>query len=131
MEAGSNPEVRVEVRGLSLFTHHGVTDAEQEAGQRLVVDVSFTVSDAAISTDRLEDTIDYAAVCELVAQTATERSYRTLERLVAVIRERLVERFGATGVRVRAAKPDPPLPHAVDEVAVEAWDVEPGAGEDV
>ena len=32
-------------------------------------------------TDRLEDTIDYAAVADIVALVATERSYRTLERL--------------------------------------------------
>ena len=32
--------VQVELRGLSIYTHHGVTDAEQEIGQRLVIDVS-------------------------------------------------------------------------------------------
>ena len=28
----SDAYVRVEISGLSLFTHHGVTDAEQQAG---------------------------------------------------------------------------------------------------
>jgi 7,8-dihydroneopterin aldolase/epimerase/oxygenase len=54
-----------------------------------------------------------------VALAATERSYRTLERLAHVIGERLAERFGCEQVRVRAAKPEPPLPLAIDEVAVE------------
>ena len=35
----------------------------------------------AVLTDRLEDTVDYAEVCDIVALAATERSYRTLERL--------------------------------------------------
>ena len=76
--------VQVELRGLSIYTHHGVTDAEQEIGQRLVIDVSFDVPDCdAVLTDRLEDTIDYAEVADIVALAATERSYRTLERLAA------------------------------------------------
>jgi len=123
MEAGRNgPDstVEVELRGLSIYTHHGVTDAEQEVGQRLEIDVSFDVPDCdAVLTDRIEDTIDYAEVCDIVALAATERSYRTLERLANVIGERLAERFGCEHVRVRAAKPEPPLPLAIEEVAVE------------
>jgi dihydroneopterin aldolase len=112
--------VEVELRGLSIYTHHGVTDAEREIGQRLEFDLSFDVPDCdAVLTDRLEDTVDYAQVCDIVALAATERSYRTLERLCQVVGERLMERFGCQNVRVRAAKPEPPLPLAVDEVAVE------------
>ena len=112
--------MQVELRGLSIYTHHGVTDAEQEIGQRLVIDISFDVPDCdAVLTDRLEDTIDYSEVADIVALAATERSYRTLERLAAVIGERLMERYGCESVRVRAAKPEPPLPLAIQEVAVE------------
>jgi dihydroneopterin aldolase len=117
---GTDSSVEVEVRGLSIYTHHGVTDAEREIGQRLEIDVSFDVPDCdAVLTDRLEDTVDYSEVCDIVALGATERSYRTLERLCHVIGERLMERFACESVRVRAAKPEPPLPVAVEEVAVE------------
>ena len=79
---GIESSVEVELRGLSIYTHHGVTEAEQEIGQRLEFDVSFDVPDCdAVLTDRLEDTVDYAEVCDIVALAATERSYRTLERL--------------------------------------------------
>jgi dihydroneopterin aldolase len=117
---GTDSSVEVEVRGLSIYTHHGVTDAEREIGQRLEIDVSFDVPDCdAVLTDRLDDTVDYAEVCDIVALGATERSYRTLERLCHVIGERLMERFACESVRVRAAKPEPPLPVAVEGVAVE------------
>jgi dihydroneopterin aldolase len=123
MEAhGNGPEtsVEVELRGLSIYTHHGVSDAEREVGQRLEFDVSFDVPDCdAVLTDRLEDTVDYAEACDIVALAATERSYRTLERLGKVVGERLMERFGCDQVRVRASKPEPPLPLAMQEVAVE------------
>ena len=33
--------------------------------------------------------------------------------------DRLMERYGCESVRVRAAKPEPPLPLAIQEVAVE------------
>ncbi len=100
---GQESAVQVELRGLSIYTHHGVSDAEQEIGQRLVVDVSFDVPDCdAVLTDRLEDTIDYSEVADIVALAATERSYRTLERLGSVIGERLMERFGCSlGARPR------------------------------
>ena len=123
MEAHGNgieSSVEVELRGLSIYTHHGVSDAEQEIGQRLEFDISFDVPDCdAVLTDRLEDTVDYAEVCDIVALAATERSYRTLERLAQVVGERLIERYGCESVRVRAAKPEPPLPLAIQEVAVE------------
>ena len=123
MEAhGDQPEtsVQVELRGISIYTHHGVTEAEQEVGQRLEIDVSFEVPDCdAVLTDRLEDTVDYAEVCDIVVLAATERRYKTLERIAHVIAERLRERFGARAVQVRAAKPEPPLPVTIGEAAVE------------
>jgi 7,8-dihydroneopterin aldolase/epimerase/oxygenase len=85
-----------------------------------VIDVDFDVPDCdAVLTDRIEDTIDYAEVADIVALAATERSYRTLERLGGVIAERLIERFNCDSVRVRSAKPEPPIPLAIEEVAVE------------
>jgi 7,8-dihydroneopterin aldolase/epimerase/oxygenase len=133
---GTDSSVEVEIRGLSIYTHHGVTDAEREIGQRLEIDVAFDVPDCdAVLTDRLDDTVDYSEVCDIVALGATERSYRTLERLCHVIGERLMERFACESVRVRAAKPEPPLPLAVEEVAVEvvhersSSDEEEGEGE--
>ena len=117
---GIESSAEVELHGLSIYTHHGVSDAEQEIGQRLEFDISFDVPDCdAMFTDRIEDTVDYGQVTDIVALAATERSYRTLERLAQVVGERLMERYGCEAVRVRAAKPEPPLPLSIQEVAVE------------
>jgi ribonuclease P protein subunit RPR2 len=121
-DEGLEPVVRVEITGLSLYTHHGVDAAEREVGQRLVFDLSFDLSDCeATITDRVEDTVDYADVCQQVALAAQERSYATLERLCAAIADRMVDRYGADSVMVRATKPEPPIPLPVDEVSVEVW----------
>jgi 7,8-dihydroneopterin aldolase/epimerase/oxygenase len=116
------PAVTVQITGLSLYTRHGLTEAEREIGQRLLLDVSFEVSgcDATV-TDRVEDTVDYADACEQVALAAQERSYRTLERLCTAIAERLCDRYGADSVRVKATKPEPPIPLPVEAVSVEVW----------
>jgi len=116
------PAVTVQITGLSLYTRHGLTEAEREIGQRLLLDVAFEVSgcDATV-TDRVEDTVDYADACEQVALAAQERSYRTLERLCTAIAERLCDRYGADSVRVKATKPEPPIPLPVEAVSVEVW----------
>jgi dihydroneopterin aldolase len=118
----AEPVVTIEISGLSLYTHHGVGDAEREVGQRLVFDLSFEVGECdATVTDRVEDTIDYADVCEQVALAAQERSYRTLERLCSAIADRMIDRYDADTVTVRATKPEPPIPLPVEEVSVEVW----------
>jgi len=118
----ASPAVTIEISGLSLYTRHGVSEAERELGQRLVFDVSFELDECdATVTDRIDDTIDYGKVCEQVALAAQERSYKTLERLCAAVADRLMDRFGAESVRVKAAKPEPPIALPVDEVSVEVW----------
>jgi 7,8-dihydroneopterin aldolase/epimerase/oxygenase len=114
--------VTVEINGLSLYTHHGVTAAEREVGQRLILDIRLVLGDAdATITDRLEDTVDYARVCEVAALVATQRSDKTLERLCGAVADRLLRDFDAQEVSVKAAKPEPPIPLPVDDVSVEVW----------
>ena len=121
-DEGSDPLVTIEIVGLSLYTHHGVDEAERTVGQRLVFDLSFDLTDCdATVTDRLEDTIDYGEVCQQVALAAQERSYKTLERLCSAIADRMMDRYNADAVTVRATKPEPPIPLPVEEVTVEVW----------
>jgi dihydroneopterin aldolase len=118
----SGPEVAIEVSGLSLFTHVGVTAAEREVGQRLLLDLRLEVGECdATVTDRIEDTVDYGQVCDAVNLVAQQRSYKTLERLCAAIADRLLANYDANSVWVKAAKPEPPLALVVSEVSVELW----------
>jgi dihydroneopterin aldolase len=121
-DEGAEPEVTIEISGLSLFTHVGVTAAEREVGQRLLVDLRLDAGECdATVTDRIEDTVDYAEVCDTANLVAQQRSYKTLERLCAAIAERLLERYHVRAVWVKAAKPEPPLAFPVSEVSVEVW----------
>jgi 7,8-dihydroneopterin aldolase/epimerase/oxygenase len=114
--------VTIEITGLSLYTHHGVSDAEREVGQRLVIDVRLDLGESdATATDAIEDTVDYAEVCQLIALVAQQRSHRTLERLCSTIASRLLADYELESVWVKASKPEPPIPLGVDEVSVEVW----------
>lgn len=114
--------VTIEITGLSLYTHHGVSAAEREVGQRLVFDLRLDVGETdATVTDEIEDTVDYGEVCQLVALIAQQRQHKTLERLCSTIADRLLADYELEGVWVKAAKPEPPIPLPVDEVSVEVW----------
>lgn len=121
-EALERTAVTVEVTGLSLYTHHGVSEAEREVGQRLILDLRFDAGacDATV-TDRVEDTVDYARVCEVVALAAQRRSYRTLEALCTAVADKLLDDFEANEVWVKATKPEPPIALPVESVSVEVW----------
>ncbi len=121
-ERDSAESVTIEITGLSLYTHHGVSAAEREIGQRLMLDLRLEVGETdATVTDRIEDTVDYGEVCQLVALVAQQRSHRTLERLCSAIADRLLADYELEAVWVKATKPEPPIPLPVQEVSVEVW----------
>lgn len=117
--SGAGEDVRIELKGLSAFGAHGVSEAEREVGCRIVLDVSFTVAGSgAVASDELGETVDYGAVAGLVSGLVRERSCRTLERLCALIADEVEARFEVADLEVRAAKPEPPIQEAIGEVAV-------------
>jgi dihydroneopterin aldolase len=121
-EGHPEPEVTIEISGLSLYTHVGVSEAEREVGQRLLLDLRIDVGEVdATVTDRIEDTVDYSQVCQTANLVAQQRSYKTLERLCAAIADRVIDQYAAQAVWVKAAKPEPPMALPVSEVSVEVW----------
>jgi dihydroneopterin aldolase len=122
-EDGEGAEsVTIEITGLSLYTHHGVSEAEREVGQRLMLDLRLEIGETdATVTDRIEDTVDYGEVCQVVWLVAQQRSHHTLERLCSVIADRLLADYELEGVWVKITKPEPPIALPVAEVSVEVW----------
>jgi dihydroneopterin aldolase len=96
--------VTVELVGLEVFGHHGVTAEEREQGRTFVYDVSWEVGDEALS-DRLEDTVDYDRVAALVRDVSDGRRFRLLEALAAAVADAVIDRFPVDWLRVRVRKP--------------------------
>ena len=120
MSDSAAPEVTIRIDGMSVHTHHGVTEAEREIGQRMLFDLELVVPDCgATSSDRVEQTVDYGELAFLVSDLATAESRLTLERLVDLIAREVIDRYPVSRVTVRAAKPEPPVPFTMDGASVE------------
>ena len=117
-----SPKVTIQLRGVSVHTNHGVSEAEREVGQRMLFDIDLVPFEcSATGSDELAGTIDYGAVTGLLVETATEKSYLTLERLTMVIAERMLGAFEAESVRIRAHKVEPPVPFTMESGGIELF----------
>ena len=68
------------VTGLLIHAHHGVMKHETQVGQRFVIDIEMTLDlDAAARSDKLADTVSYAAVAGVATEVFTKRNYRLIE----------------------------------------------------
>lgn len=97
--------IQVELHGLEIFGHHGVTEEERAQGQTFLYDVQLEVSDAARS-DRLEDTVDYVEVADAIRALSDATHFSLLEALAGAVADDIVTRFPVARVRVRVRKPD-------------------------
>jgi len=96
--------VKIELRGLELFGHHGVSEEERERGQLFLYDVELEVGERG-ATDRIDDAVDYRRVAAAVREVA-ERPHHLLESLATELAETLVARFPVERARVRVRKPE-------------------------
>jgi dihydroneopterin aldolase len=104
---------RIELRGLRLVGVVGVLPEERTRAQPLVADLDLVVdTSAAGRSDALEDTVDYGAVCDLVAATVAHAQPQLLERLVELIATAVLDHDDRIAeVQVSIAKLRPPVPH--------------------
>ena len=96
--------MKIELRGLELFGHHGVHAYEREQGQRFLYDVELEVGERG-ADDRIEHAVDYSLVAAAVNEVAAEPR-RLLEAVAIALVDALDERFEPEWVRVRVRKPD-------------------------
>lgn len=93
------------IHSLLVETRIGVPDAERLEPQKIEVDLRIKTSmDFAEMHDDIHRTIDYAAVCQRVAQIALERPRRLIETLAREIGDCVVHEFGAASVEVEIRK---------------------------
>ena len=97
-----------------------MSDEERREAQVLVVDLRLApLATHRYESDDLGETIDYAALADLVATIAAEREYRLLERLATLVAERVWELASLAELTVVVRKPAPPMNVVVDHAAVE------------
>jgi len=102
--------VRLIVEGIEVEGHHGVYPEERERGNRFRIDVEVLPDvEAALSTDRVEDTVDYAEIVRLVEEINNRRPFNLIESFAAAISDRLLKHFPRIEeALVRVSKLSPP-----------------------
>jgi dihydroneopterin aldolase len=109
----------IELKSLVVFGHHGYLEEERRLGQRFLVDLRADVDEAATTSDRIEDTVDYRRLAALVREVFAGPERLLLEGLAGAVADGIVERFSAVErIRVRVRKPDVVLDPPVDYAAV-------------
>ncbi|MCC8146287.1 MAG: dihydroneopterin aldolase [Bacteroidales bacterium] len=109
----------IELKQISFHGYHGVMEQEKKVGNTYTIDLSiyFDFSNAAIS-DKLEDTINYASVYEVIKQEMSVPS-NLIEHLAARIVDRIKITFPhIQNIKIRLAKKNPPFGGDIKEVAV-------------
>ncbi len=105
----------VYVTGIQFEASHGYTVAERKGTRRFRCDIEIRrdLSDAA-RTDRIQDTIDYRAVCALAVEIGTTRTFRLIEALAGAIADAVQEKYPDAGLTITVEKLAPPCPGAPD-----------------
>ena len=111
---------RLTLRGMRFTARHGVLPLEKVEPQPFEVDVILHADLARpAETDALEDTVDYAALHELVGAIVTGPSFDLIEGLAGAIARAVLAATDPTivdAVEVRVRKPQAPLDGELDTV---------------
>jgi dihydroneopterin aldolase len=95
----------IEIKELAVKARIGVPDAERRTPQELCVDVRYQIDSSFRDlADRLDSTIDYAAVAKEIEKLVGQTEYRLLETLVAEAADHLMKRFPMRKVEVEIKK---------------------------
>ncbi len=111
---------RIELRGLRVEGVHGVLPEEKERPQAFEIDLDLMVDLApAARSDRLSDTVDYAAVTESAAGVVAGRSFDLLEALADAVAAAVLAVDGRiAAITVALRKLEPPLAADIGTVGV-------------
>lgn len=118
---GAYPMDTIKIKGLRLFAYHGVNPEEKRDGQTFVLDLRLGADlSRARRSDRLEDTVNYAAVVKAVRAAFTAQSFDLIERAAQAVCDAVLEGFPQVEeVSLLLQKPEAPVSAEFDYMAVE------------
>jgi len=117
--------LKISIRGLKVYAHHGVFDFERAYGQDFFIDADIWIDGAAAAAnDDLAKTVNYGELADALVENAKANPVDLLETLANRLLE-LVMGFGGgeqTGIvqkaKVTVHKPNAPISHEFSDVSV-------------
>ena len=101
--------VTIKLETMKFHAFHGVMADERVMGGTYLADISYTVDTDAVDTDRIEDTINYAQVFDLVKAEMMKQS-SLIEHVAGRILKAINERFSQIqSLDVKITKLHPPI----------------------
>ena len=108
------------ISGLRLYAFHGVLEQERRVGGEYSVDlrVHYYINKA-MESDRVEDTVNYASLCDIVKQEMAQPS-ALLEHVAGRIAKAVFRAYPSVeGVHLKLTKLNPPMGADCDGAGVE------------
>ena len=117
--------LKISIKGLRVFAHHGVFEFERTNGQDFFIDASVWLDGKAVAAnDDLAKTVNYGELANALVANAKANPVDLLETLATRLLE-LVMSFGGgsdTGIvkkaKITVHKPQAPIDHEFSDVSV-------------
>lgn len=102
------------------YSYHGVLPQERKVGNSYIINLRMQVDiNKAITTDNVNDTVNYAAVYKVISEEMAIPS-NLLEHVCGRIVERIFEEFLLVNeIEIKLSKRNPPMGAEVDSASVE------------
>jgi len=114
----TSSEFTIELKGVIFFAFHGLHEEERKTGNEYEVDLAVKYIAAGKKITKIEDTVNYVRLFEIVKQEM-EKPRNLLETIAMAITEKIQEQFSQVKeVEVRINKKNPPIINFSGSVAV-------------
>lgn len=110
----------ITLKNCAFFARHGVHAEENRLGQRFFIDAELEVEAGdVLTTDRVEDTVDYGVAFTLIEEIVTGSQRRLIETLAMDIAVALCQHFPQIcGAAITVRKPSAPIQGVLDHAEV-------------
>ena len=111
---------KIIIKGLEIFAYHGVNESEKIEGQNFLIDTECYLDLTLPSrSDKLEDTVSYAAVKKTIERVFTQEKYDLIEKAAGVICESVLSEYPTVDrVVCTVYKPEAPMKGRFEYAAV-------------
>lgn len=92
------------IKSLSVSTKIGVYSWEQRINQQLLIDITIP-ADFSSCEDNLANTIDYAALCQMVTEFVQAQSFQLIESVANKVADLIQQEFKVINLTIAVSKP--------------------------
>ncbi len=115
---------KIGLNGFKVFAPIGVSEEERLIGRTLIINIEINYPiEKAGKSDKLEDTLDYGVLCQIVNKLTTN-NFNLLEALASAIATEVKNQFKDCGaIKIRIEKEHPFLKGVISNSFIE-WESE-------